>query len=181
MGCVPSVSAPMVGTGSVTSRIRGRVRRVCAAGRCGDLPSGRPGLATTASPEFRCWQTVREETEVASRAPSRARYAVSAHRRVGRGRRRRQTSSRPRPSTNPPLRPEAAQPIRLASTRTMRRPGLRCAACSAVHKPVYPPPTTRKSQLIVPVARGYRGRSTSSHVDPNALAESDRSTSVGST
>src|SRR4051812_14281240 len=38
-------------------------------------------------------------------------------------------------STKPPLRPDAAQPIRLASMRTIRRSGSRWAACNAVHSP----------------------------------------------
>ena len=57
-------------------------------------------------------------------------------------------------STKPPLRPDAAQPIRFASIRTMVRSGLRSAACSAVHSPVYPPPMTSRSQVIGSVSVG---------------------------
>ena len=37
---------------------------------------------------------------------------------------------------NPPLRPDAAQPIRFASISTILRSGLRSAACRAAHRPV---------------------------------------------
>src|SRR5689334_23400245 len=63
----------------------------------------------------------------------------------------------------------------------MRRSGSRWAACSAVHRPTYPAPTTRRSQLTDWDSVGRSGRSRSNHIDPNALPASDRSTSAGST
>jgi hypothetical protein len=84
-------------------------------------------------------------------------------------------------STKPPLRPEAAHPTRSASISVMREPGLRCAACRAVHNPAYPPPTTSRSQRTDAESRGNSGRGMSSHIEPNAVLASDRSIRSGST
>ncbi len=55
---------------------------------------------------------------------------------------------------NPPLRPEAAQPTSCPSISTTSRPGSRSLARSAVHSPLYPPPTTSRSQRSSPVRAG---------------------------
>ena len=67
-------------------------------------------------------------------------------------------------SQNPPLRPDAAHPTVRASTMTTRASGSRRLASSAVHRPVYPPPTITRSASCRSAERGSSrllGRSSS--------------------
>ena len=57
-------------------------------------------------------------------------------------------------SQKPPLRPEAPNASRSPSSSTTDFPS--SAACSAVHRPVSPPPTTRRSASTVPARGGRR-------------------------
>ena len=67
-------------------------------------------------------------------------------------------------STKPPLRPLAAEPTSLASMRMTSREGSRSLARMAVQSPVYPPPTTHRSQLSVRTRVGLEsGSSVSSY------------------
>ena len=64
----------------------------------------------------------------------------------------------------PPLRPLAALPHSWASISTTSRDGSRSLAMIAVQRPVYPPPTTHRSQLSVRTSVGFEsGSSTSSY------------------
>ena len=56
-------------------------------------------------------------------------------------------------SMNPPLRPLAAEPTSPPSISTTSRDGSRSLAMIAVHSPVYPPPTTQRSQRLGPHER----------------------------
>ena len=57
----------------------------------------------------------------------------------------------------PPLRPDAAQPTRRASSSTISADGSRSFASSAVHRPVNPPPITASRGAVPPVSRGAAG------------------------
>ena len=57
----------------------------------------------------------------------------------------------------PPLRPDAAQPTRRASSSTISADGSRSTAISAVHRPVNPPPITASRAPVPPVSRGVAG------------------------
>ena len=67
-------------------------------------------------------------------------------------------------SMKPPLRPLACEPTSCASISTTSRLGSRSLAMMAVHKPLYPPPTTHRSQLSLRTSVGLlSGSSTSSY------------------
>jgi hypothetical protein len=68
--------------------------------------------------------------------------------------------------TCPLLRPDAPQPGSMASTMATSTPASR--KCSAVDKPVKPPPMTTTSAAAVPVSRGRSGPGgvTAAHSEP---------------
>ena len=63
---------------------------------------------------------------------------------------------------NPPLRPLAADPTSAPSMSTTSRDGSRSLAITAVHSPVYPPPTMHRSQFSVRTSVGLESGSSAS-------------------
>lgn len=112
-------------------------------------------VATSISPVRSKSQSMEWRATVSSmasrlRAPSRSKVWISSGQRAS-------PLGRPwvrEAAQNPPLRPEAAQPTSRPSTRTTSRAGSRSLAISAVHSPLYPPPTTSRSQVSAPVSAG---------------------------
>ena len=77
---------------------------------------------------------------------------------------------------NPPLRPDAAHPIRLPSSSRTSRDGSRSLARMAVHSPEKPPPTTQRSAVPFP-SYGARGSGRSGWSSQYGVGAASRSAS----